>query len=57
MSSWSLVLFLSAMPMSALSSSGLLSVEKVFCCLEMNKLKFFALAILFVLQHKKYMGS
>jgi len=57
MSQWSLALFLSAMPMSALSSSGLLSVEKVFCCLEMSKLKFFALAILFVLQHKKYMGS
>jgi hypothetical protein len=37
------------------SRSGLLSVEKASCYLEMNKLKFFALAILFALQQKKYM--
>ena len=55
MSRWSLALFLSAMPTRALSRSGLSSVEKASCYLEMNKLKFFALAILFALQQKKYM--
>ena len=34
---------------------GLSSAEKAPCYLEINKLKFFALAILFVLQREKYM--
>ena len=55
MSPWSLALLLSAMPTSALSRSGLLSAEKASCYLEMNKLKLFALVILFALLQKKYM--
>ena len=56
MSPWSPALFLSATLINTLSRSGLSSVEKAPCYWEMNKLKFFALAILFVLQREKYMG-
>ena len=39
-----------------LSRSGSSSAEKPSCCWEMNKLKSFARAILFVLPQEKYMG-
>ena len=42
--------------MRTLSRSGLSSAERVSCYLEMNKLKFFVLAILFARQRRKCMG-